>query len=219
MDWVTNGHKYDVEFNFGMVDTESIMARVESSKESMRNSTMVDADGANEILGVVLTPKNWASLCKQKQEGWFKRNGEYTVEQLDAEIRRLERLQTSYEVLKSVTTDATPPTFPISKPDDVKPPVDQATAKTNLSTAYKALYDAEAAMGDQAAILRSKKTDDDRKAVTDTQAYKDAVAGLPKARAALADALKADTASHAAWTKYNIASLQGLLMAFSWVLK
>ncbi|KAK0741578.1 hypothetical protein B0T18DRAFT_307044, partial [Schizothecium vesticola] len=87
MDWVTNGHKYEVEFNFGMVDTESIMARVESSKESFRNSTLVDVDGANEVLGVNLTPKNWATLCKQKQDGWFQRNGKYTVEQLDAEIR------------------------------------------------------------------------------------------------------------------------------------
>jgi hypothetical protein len=34
MDWVTNGHKYEVENNFGMVDVESIMARVEDSKVS-----------------------------------------------------------------------------------------------------------------------------------------------------------------------------------------
>lgn len=35
MDWVANGYKYDVEYNFGMVDTESIMARVEDSKASI----------------------------------------------------------------------------------------------------------------------------------------------------------------------------------------
>ncbi|KAK0612567.1 hypothetical protein B0T17DRAFT_564881 [Bombardia bombarda] len=92
MDWVSNGHKYNVEFNFGMVDTESIMARIENSKESMRNSTIVDADGANEVYLVDLTPKNWATLCKQKQEGWFRRNGQYSLEQLDGEIQRLQRL-------------------------------------------------------------------------------------------------------------------------------
>lgn len=52
-------------------------------------------------------------------------------------------------------------------------------------------------MSDQAAILQSKKTDADRQAVTNTQAYTDAVAGLPKARAGLADPIKADTSSHA----------------------
>lgn len=35
MDWVANGHKYDVEYNFGTIDIDSIMARVENSKESM----------------------------------------------------------------------------------------------------------------------------------------------------------------------------------------
>ena len=110
MDWVSNGHKYDVEFNFGMVDTESIMARVESSKESMRNSTIVDADGANEVWTVDLTPKNWATLCQQKQEGWFKRNGDFSIDQLDAEIQRLDRLSRSYAALKEAATLPTPPT-------------------------------------------------------------------------------------------------------------
>ena len=32
MDWVTNGNKYNVEYNFGLVDVDSIMARVENSK-------------------------------------------------------------------------------------------------------------------------------------------------------------------------------------------
>lgn len=57
MDWVSNGDKFQVEFNFGMIDTDSIMARVENSKESMRNATIIDTDGANEVQGVTLTPK------------------------------------------------------------------------------------------------------------------------------------------------------------------
>lgn len=59
MDWVANGHKYEVEQNFGIVDVESIMARIEQSKESLRNSTIVDTDGANELAGVMLEPRDW----------------------------------------------------------------------------------------------------------------------------------------------------------------
>jgi hypothetical protein len=59
MDWVSNGHKYEVEQNFGVVDVDSIMARIEQSKESLRNSSIVDTDGANELSGVILEPKDW----------------------------------------------------------------------------------------------------------------------------------------------------------------
>src|ERR1700761_5090058 len=34
MDWVVHGYKFDVEFNFGVVDVSSAMKRVESSKEA-----------------------------------------------------------------------------------------------------------------------------------------------------------------------------------------
>jgi hypothetical protein len=59
MDWVANGHKYDVEYRFGIIDVDSIMARIEMSKESMRNSAIIDVDGANEVQEVQLTPKEW----------------------------------------------------------------------------------------------------------------------------------------------------------------
>lgn len=59
MDWVSNGHKYDVEYSFGTVDIDSIMARIEDSKESMRISSLIDTDGANEVQGVELNPKEW----------------------------------------------------------------------------------------------------------------------------------------------------------------
>jgi len=48
-----------IDIFVGIVDVESIMARIEDSKESMRNSSIVDADGANEVQAVSLTPKNW----------------------------------------------------------------------------------------------------------------------------------------------------------------
>lgn len=34
MDWVANGNKYQVENDFGIVDVDSIMSRVEDSKVS-----------------------------------------------------------------------------------------------------------------------------------------------------------------------------------------
>ncbi|PMD59936.1 uncharacterized protein K444DRAFT_722797 [Hyaloscypha bicolor E] len=86
MDWVTRGNKYEVENSFGVVDIESIMARIEESKESWRNSTIVDEDGANELQSVRLTPRNWAQLCQDKVTQWRATNGGYSYEQLEAEI-------------------------------------------------------------------------------------------------------------------------------------
>ncbi|GAQ05379.1 hypothetical protein ALT_2700 [Aspergillus lentulus] len=208
MDWLSNGHKYDVEFNFGMIDTESIMARVESSKEAMRNSTMVDSDGANELLGVNLTPKNWATLCKEKQEGWTKRNGAYSIDQVDAEILRLQRIQISYEAMKELmSTD--PPTFPISNPDVAKPSADDAASKSALAGAFKRIYTAEAGMSTQNAILSSKATDEEKNAVTTGSDYQNAVKELKEAREGLYHAIKAYSKNQSAWKKYNLAALQG----------
>ncbi|KAK4183746.1 hypothetical protein QBC35DRAFT_418305 [Podospora australis] len=220
MDWVSNGHKYDVEFNFGMVDIDSIMARVENSKESMRNSTFVDADGANEVLLVNLTPKNWATLCKQKQEGWFKRNGQYSLEQLDAEIQRLTRLLASYETLQAVTTPggtganggapakALEPAFPIANPSEVAPTKSLVDSDADLAQAFKTLYIKEAAFNNQSVKLASLSEAAREKAKQD-KPFTDAATELDNARTALHDAIKANKNVHAAWAKYNVATMQG----------
>lgn len=226
MDWVSNGHKYDVEFNFGMVDTDSLMARVENSKESMRNSTIVDADGANEVLLVNLSPKNWATLCKQKQEGWFRRNGQYSLEQLEAEIQRLQRLLTSYEVLRQVTTpkrisrdpnrgaNGAPagasgaPSFPLANPEDMKPASDLKASDDALEQAFKDLYIAEAVMNSQEAKV-AKLPEDQRNTEMASEDYRNAASNLDKARVGLAAAIKGNKEMRAAWTKYMTASMQG----------
>ena len=95
MDWVVNGQKFRVDISFGMVDIDSIMGRIESIKESLRNSTIPDADGANEFYGVSLTCGRWATYCKRIAEGWYDRNGKYTIGQINAEIARLEGLLSS----------------------------------------------------------------------------------------------------------------------------
>ncbi|KAL9564607.1 hypothetical protein ACKAV7_011059 [Fusarium commune] len=56
MDWVINGKKPAVDFTFGMIQMDS-MARIESSKESMRNSAIDDPSSDGEVYGVGLTPK------------------------------------------------------------------------------------------------------------------------------------------------------------------
>ena len=207
MDWVSNGDKYNVEFNFGMVDTESIMARVESSKESLRNSTMVDADGSNEVQGVNLTPKGWATLCKQKQDGWFKRNGTYSLEQVEAEIERLQRLQLSYAALRTVSM-ATPPTYPIAEPDKAKPAKTEDQSDTDLKTKFTNIYNAEAAFATQNALVR----DMDAAAATDYKSkdpYKAAMTSLMTARKDLDAEIKANMKNHSDWTKSNLAHLEG----------
>lgn len=220
IDWVANGHKYDVEFNFGMVDTDSIMARVENSKESMRNSTIVDADGANEVLLVNLTPKHWATLCQKKQEGWFRRNGSYSLEQLDGEIRRLSRLLSSYETLQTVTTPREHPAvansklptlrsdFPLVDPADVKPDVDPETADKNLHTAFENLYIAEATVNSMNAQIAKLPAKDQEAKKTETK-YTAAVTALDTQRKNLQEAINKNKNVHAAWAKYENASLTG----------
>ncbi|KAK3985320.1 hypothetical protein QBC44DRAFT_405143 [Cladorrhinum sp. PSN332] len=206
IDWVANGHKYDVEFNFGMVDTDSIMARVENSKESMRNSTIVDADGANEVLLVNMTPKHWATLCKQKQEGWFRRNGSYSLEQLDGEIRRLTRLLSSYETLQTLPSLRSD--FPLADPADVKPDIDLDTAEKNLHAAFENLYIAEANVNSLNAQIAKlpQKDQDAKKAETK---YTTALTALDAQRKNLQDAIAKNKHVHAAWAKYENASLTG----------
>ncbi|KAL8804798.1 MAG: hypothetical protein Q9200_005682 [Gallowayella weberi] len=99
MDWVVHGYKFEVEFNFGVVDISSAMKRVESSKEAFRNLVLIDSDGASEYSGVKLSPSNWA---KHVQDAWNNFNirhaGPSPVE-LRSEIKRLKKLVLSHEAM------------------------------------------------------------------------------------------------------------------------
>ncbi|KAF5565904.1 hypothetical protein FNAPI_1453 [Fusarium napiforme] len=70
MDWVINGKKVEVDLAFGVVQVDS-MARIENSKEAMRNSAIDDPSGDGEVYGVSLMPKAWATACKAKAEEWL----------------------------------------------------------------------------------------------------------------------------------------------------
>lgn len=86
----------------------------------MRNSVLVDADGANEVYEVSLVPKNWyasvlvtnemtfaksqrATYCKLMAEGWYDQYGQYTLSQIEAELDRLNQLLATYKQLATVS--------------------------------------------------------------------------------------------------------------------
>lgn len=104
MDWVVHGYKFEIEFNFGIVDISSGMKRVESSKEAFRNLTLIAADGASEYCGVNLNPDNWASLIKSAVDNWA--DGPSAVE-IRGEIKRLKRVLISHQALLNVVTEGT----------------------------------------------------------------------------------------------------------------
>ncbi|KAM0512354.1 hypothetical protein ACHAPE_008920 [Trichoderma viride] len=99
MDWVVYGHKFPVEFNFGLVDLASAMKRVESSKEAFRNLTLLAADGVTEYNSVNLMPPNWASLIQQKMDEWQKFKNSPSIVELHAEIKRLHHILISHQGL------------------------------------------------------------------------------------------------------------------------
>ena len=170
MDWVVNGQKYSVDYNFGLIDIDSTMQRIEASKESLRNSTIPDSDGASEVYSVSLTPNRWATYCKRKAEGWYARNGGYTLGQLDAEIARLTSLLDSYNMAETTVKDHAG-TYPVANP--TKPTTDPKTTTQTLTTKMTALYTAQGELagatynGNQikskkeATVEEKKKADED----------------------------------------------------------
>jgi hypothetical protein len=132
------------------------------------------------------------------------------LEQLDAEIERLHRLQLSYQALQALTaTDGTVPAkYPVA--GIAAPTVTATDADTALKTAYTGLYTAQGVMNEQNNILYSKSEADQKVYVTDP-AYTGAVKGVSDARAALDKQIKDNQDNNAAWTKYNLATASGQL--------
>ncbi|KIK63174.1 hypothetical protein GYMLUDRAFT_72397 [Collybiopsis luxurians FD-317 M1] len=108
MDWVIMGKKEEVEYWFSVVDQDSALARVEQSKETMRWAVVQDSDGSGEYQKVVLSPSNWANICKKKILSGT--NKTRSVEWYTWEISRLEKQNQMLKVLKS-----SPPLFQVDK--------------------------------------------------------------------------------------------------------
>lgn len=124
---------------------------------------MVDENGANEVFNVNLTPKNWAGLCKKKSEGWFARNGEYSLDQLDAEIARLERLRISYDAMAATMgigpdkerANTGGSKYPVAVSDEKKPDLDASNEA--LKKAFQDVYEAEGELAGDNKKLRELK--------------------------------------------------------------
>ncbi|KAF5625200.1 hypothetical protein F25303_11408 [Fusarium sp. NRRL 25303] len=200
MDWIVNGQKYNVDYSFGMVDIDSIMSRIEDSKESLRNSTIPDATGSSEVYGVSLTPSKWATYCKRKAEGWYARNGTYTLAQLDSEIARLESLLRSYELAKSLVD--------VGKDAKLQYPVTGATqpsqslqdTKKQVEAAMSKLYEKQAALaGATYNLQQSKPADQDK----DKEEVRKAQDEVRTAQAELQAAQGQNETNRQAWNEYN----------------
>ncbi|KAK1756581.1 hypothetical protein QBC47DRAFT_299400 [Echria macrotheca] len=105
MDWVVHGYKFEVEFNFGVVDVSSGMKRIESSKEAIRNLTIIGIDGASEYVTVNLSPPGWATDVATKYNTWASRNQGPSIMDLRAEIKRLGKLLISHQALIEAMDD------------------------------------------------------------------------------------------------------------------
>lgn len=155
-------------------------------------------------------PLHRATLCKGKAEGWYKKNGNYSLEQLQAEIERLTRLKISYITMgeamgfvfkeESISIGKREPknaTYPV-KPDS-NDQVDQAPDTKTADTAVKkALKDLYASQGAFAKKESKKKGGEKNKQETD----------LDNKRKALADAIETQGEKHLEYTKWAIANMK-----------
>jgi hypothetical protein len=145
-------------------------------------------------------------LCKQKADGWFSRNGQWTIEQIDAEIARLTRLLFSYQAMEALAT-ADPPTYPAIAPTA---PGSTGRDDTALKTAYTTVYTNYALVNKYKTNIRSAEDDAAREAIEKDAAYSKAKTDLETSQAALNKVISDNTDYHAAQAKFDIATLSGM---------
>ncbi|KAL3459170.1 hypothetical protein BJX64DRAFT_291423 [Aspergillus heterothallicus] len=136
MDWVVHGYKFEVEFNFGVVDISSGMKRVESSKEAYRNLTLIAEDGASEYCGVNLNPPDWAVKIQEVVDNWSTQQKGPSAIEIRGEIKRLKKILISHQGLQKVIQDGT---FSTIESNSSKTE-EQDTADTALQQAYEKVY-------------------------------------------------------------------------------
>lgn len=144
-----------------------------------------------------------ASKCKAKADGWYARNGSYTVEQIDAEILRLERLKISYNALAS-KAEADPQTFPIQGPVE---PTGEGVQDADLTTKFQALYAAHAAYNLEIEKIRADPTK--RGDIVNSDDFKAKKTALKAAQADVEKTVDGNREYHAQLTKYQTAALTG----------
>lgn len=147
-----------------------------------------------------------ANQCKLRADGWFARNGSYTLEQLDAEIARLQRLLISYNALKDLA-EATPPKYPIDQPEA---PDSAGRSKDDFKTTYVDIYGKMAAVNKYKEQIRNAKTPADVDTIKGNSAYTSALQDLATAQEKLGKVVEANRDYEAANTKFMTASLTGM---------
>ncbi|KAG8749634.1 hypothetical protein FRC12_013304 [Ceratobasidium sp. 428] len=105
MDWVITGRKEEVEYWFAVVDQDTVLARVELSKEAMRLAVVQDEDGTTEYQTVKLEPSDWANKCVQKMK--LGTNQTMSAEWYTWEINRLEKTNQMLGILEASANSAT----------------------------------------------------------------------------------------------------------------
>ena len=156
-----------------------------------------------------------ATLCKNKADGWYRRNGEFSLEQVEAEIDRLGRLLLSYKAMSAAmgfTVTETDDNITLGAQDanSVKYPVapgtkpDTAANDVTLQAAYTDLYTKQAALTAAVNKLTQAKTKD----MTTNSEWKTANDAVNTSRAALAKAIDANDAIHREHDKWVVTSMQ-----------
>jgi hypothetical protein len=79
-------------------------------------------------------------LCKRKADGYYTKNGAFSLDQVNAEISRLQKLKISLQVMQTEMQQV-PPKYPKANPTEPTPTL--ADSNTALGAAYQALYDAQ----------------------------------------------------------------------------
>ncbi|KAG9126047.1 hypothetical protein FRC07_005112 [Ceratobasidium sp. 392] len=130
MDWVITGRKEEVEYWFAFVDQDSVLARVEQSKEAMRSAVVQDEDGTAEYQTVTLEPSDWANKCLQKMRSGT--NQTVSAEWYTWEINRLEKTNQMLGILETSSNADTSVTSSNPTGSSTK-----ETAKTNLKEAME----------------------------------------------------------------------------------
>lgn len=134
-----------------------------------------------------------------KAQGWYNKNGSFSVDQIDAEIARLQRLLLSFDVMSKATVEAATPTYPMSGAQDV---VATDRNEDALRTAIANVYKDRAALNTDTATKRANPANAN---AAPNQSLVDALAASEKK---LREVTRNNREYNAEVARHNIATLQ-----------
>lgn len=135
-----------------------------------------------------------------RAQGWYQKNGSYSVDQLNAEISRLQRLSTSFEALSDSTVNAT--SGAVKYPIAISGTSTISGEHRDDAAVKAALVDVYAKQGEL-----NKNVSDQRFSNSAADATKEA--NLKAAMATLRQRVAANKEYHAQLAKNSVATLDG----------